>query len=429
MTSPRSRWPGGKAALLLGGALLAGYLLFVLVGVGLLQHNELFHLPKHPDLYGDVAANIAEGNGYRLRAEGCETMFREPGYILTVAAVYSIFGESPEAARAVNVLLLGAAAWLTFLLAVRVGVPKPGARLAGLLVLVFPSVVFSMLRVSPEILFSTLILATLLRMTTALQRPTTGNFALAGLLLALTALTRTIVLPFAPVFALLALYALRRSPGLRAALARCAAFCLVFGLVFGLWPLRNYLLSQHMVVTATVSGDALFQGMYTSKLAGSGLPYHHILQEATREQRRVLEREDIPYWGDFYQFHEKLEDELRHSAAFKAEVLKEYRQDPMLFVNSVCRHVWAFWFKGRTSRSSLLVAAYMAPLLLAAGLGLRRVYRSPAIRPTLLFMLTTYLLHLPILAHSRHSVYMVPLLAVLAACNLAPGQQGRESRA
>jgi hypothetical protein len=101
----------------------------------------------------------------------------------------------------------------------------------------------------------------------------------------------------------------------------------------------------------------------------------------------------------------------------------------MLFVNSVCRHVWAFWFKGRTSRSSLLVAAYMAPLLLAAGLGLRRVYRSPAIRPTLLFMLTTYLLHLPILAHSRHSVYMVPLLAVLAACNLAPGQQGRESRA
>src|SRR5208283_2704643 len=57
------------------------------------------------DGYDLIAANLAQGNGYRWAANMAKTMIREPGYPLFLAAVFKVGGNSIEAARWANWIL------------------------------------------------------------------------------------------------------------------------------------------------------------------------------------------------------------------------------------------------------------------------------------------------------------------------------------
>src|ERR1700733_9840605 len=54
------------------------------------------------DGYDLIANNLANGDGYRWDANMAETMIREPGYPLFLAAVFKVAGYSLDAARFAN---------------------------------------------------------------------------------------------------------------------------------------------------------------------------------------------------------------------------------------------------------------------------------------------------------------------------------------
>src|SRR6187455_673041 len=64
-----------------------------------------YNISKMPDNYPEIANNLLNGNGYRVRPDTAETMIRPPVNIFLLAAVFSVFGESLAAVQVINVFL------------------------------------------------------------------------------------------------------------------------------------------------------------------------------------------------------------------------------------------------------------------------------------------------------------------------------------
>src|SRR5579863_5716909 len=76
------------------------------IGMPILQHYAAYRYSLGlADGYDLMATNLANGNGYRWRADMGSTMIREPGYPLLLAAAFKIAGYSIKAARLLNLLL------------------------------------------------------------------------------------------------------------------------------------------------------------------------------------------------------------------------------------------------------------------------------------------------------------------------------------
>ena len=343
--------------------ILLGYLVAVAWAVPYITGGEMYHFVKYPDGYGEVAASVARHEGYRFAADAGESMFREPAYILAVAGIFSLFGESPAAARLFNVLLVGLSAYLVWFLSRFLGASRHAAILATLVFLVFPHIVFSALRVSPEIFYMTLLLVFVTLFLLGLERRKAYLFALAGVAFGLSVLTRSLVLLLLPLILGWAGWMLWRRVSLKRATVLLGAFVLAFLLVYTPWPLRNLALSGTLVLTATVAGDNVFQSMYVSKHPEPGRDYDEVLVDATKQQKEILAEEGIPFTisSGFFQYHVLPQDEVRHS-----DVLKKYA-------------IKAYMKSGYKSSRSGPLSGYLVFLLLFCG--------------------GFYLAHLPFLAH------------------------------
>ena len=414
--SHTTRW-----TLALFGMILLGYLVAVTWAVPYITSGEMYHFEKYPDGYGEVAASVARHEGYRFAADAGESMFREPAYILAVAGIFSLFGESPAAARLFNVLLLGLSAYLVWFLSRFLGASRHAAILATLVFLVFPHIVFSALRVSPEIFYVTLLLAFVTLFLLGLERRKAYLFALAGVAFGLSVLTRSLVVLFLPLILGWASWMLWRRVSLKRATVLLGAFVLAFLLVYTPWPLRNLALSGTLVLTATVAGDNVFQSMYVSKHPEPGRDYDEVMEDATKQQMEILAEEDIPFTtsSGFFQYHVLPQDEVRHSDVLKKYAIKAYINEPKLMLKTMARNLYSFWIQGRKASSTRLNSLIIIPLLVVSLWKIYKFSRSGPLSGYLVFLLLFcggfYLAHLPFLAHSRHCVPLIPFLLVFAA--------------
>lgn len=211
--------------------------------------------------YDMLARSLIAGNGYRWYAradveilqpyleayygftlpvdqvpvEGYRTVFRAPGYPFFLAGVYSASGLTQRfaAARLIQALMGACLAPLTALLALRLGLVRRTALLAGGIVAVYPILVFYPLALASENLFIVLLLAGMILLLEAIERGRTATTVGAGLLLGLATLTRSTLIVFLPMGAL----ALLRGVGPRKAIV----FSLVACLTLVPWAVRNSL--------------------------------------------------------------------------------------------------------------------------------------------------------------------------------------------
>lgn len=132
----------GQAALARPALVLAGLvvLAFVLrVGFMVATHT-LNAAPQEDELdYHHLAQNLLAGHGYSL--DGVPVVNRAPAYPFFLALVYTIFGESPTAARLVQAVLLALAVPLIYLIGRRGWGPGVGLGAAALFA-VYPFSVF-----------------------------------------------------------------------------------------------------------------------------------------------------------------------------------------------------------------------------------------------------------------------------------------------
>jgi len=408
--------------LILFAALLANAAI-VLVGLPEVRSRlALTYSMDFGDLYDLIAKNLDQGNGYRVDPAMGNTMLREPGYPLLLAAVFKLGGYGIQQARVTCVLLAFGAGLILLRLTRRITGDAMTALAATLLFLLYPGTLVAEARAGIEIPSIFTVLLFVLVLYGAVEKGCLWRYWAAGLLLGLAVLVRSEVLLFPLLLLVYLLLGARGWVEGRKVVERIAVLALGAVVVISPWITRNYVLVHEFVPTATVAGVAAQEGLYTCENAAPAEPFLVGQTRAGFERAELATRLGKPFIGPYYQLFYTPHDEVAFNHALLNQVSTEYRSHPALLARCAAKNLFFnFWFLGKTRRSVLLNVIVQAPLLgLAIGgaavLRKRGLLRKAGI--VLLYILYIPTVHAPIIAHARHSILIVPFLAILAAASL-----------
>jgi 4-amino-4-deoxy-L-arabinose transferase-like glycosyltransferase len=370
------------------------------------------------DGYDLLAKNLADGNGYRWRTDMAETMIREPGYPLLLAAAFKIAGCSIEAARLLNLLLtVGIAVMLMALARKMTGDPRVPV-IAALLFLLHPGTLIAEARGGVEMLFIFVGFVFMLALHWAVEKGGLWRYLFAGLVFGLVVQVRSTPIAF-PV--LLLLYVLFTATGARERLTaafRVAILVVGMGLVMVPWVVRNYRLVHEFVPVATLGGVGLQEGLYMCRNVSFGDDLYPVGQAAGRIRGELARKlgmrfEGAEYLQTFYDAH----DETAFNRILYETAGREYVRDPGLLVGCVGKNLFNLWFLGKTWDITKLNMLVQAPLLALVFYGIRIVWRRGDLRK--MGILLTYvgsiaMTHLLVVAEARYSIPVLAFLAIPA---------------
>ncbi len=402
---------------LIGGALVLSALAF-LVALPLLAKAGAAHYGLgFSDDYDLIAASLAAGQGYRLAADLGETMIREPGYPLLLAGVFKALASGIEGARLANLLLAGAAALVLWRLALRITGARVPSVVAVAIFLLHPGTLVAEARGGVEMFFAFGALVFMLLLLRALEAERGARYLLAGIALGALVLIRSTPLLFPLV---LVPYLVWSAPegARRRRLAQGALLVAGMALALSPWVARNYAVSGEFVPTGTVLGVAAQEGQYTCERISFGGGHQALQREAAEERNRIASQLGLRFKRDFYQYFYTPAGEIAFNRALLARSLERYREHPALLARCAAQNVLHFWFLGKDSFATGINVLVQLPLIVLALAGLlrvRRARRGSATSAVVLFMAYVVAVHLPIMAHARHAIPLVPFLAIFAA--------------
>ncbi|MBU1699216.1 MAG: glycosyltransferase family 39 protein [Candidatus Eisenbacteria bacterium] len=380
------------------------------------------NIDTFPDHYEKLAMNLAEGNGYRFYAETSATMGRTPGYPLILALVFLLTGKSLFAAKLINLLFAVATAYMIRILVRGFSHSKLVMYLTPLFFLLHPATLLAETRGGPEIVLAFSITLSLNLLYHAIRTGRGRDHFLTGLALGVSTLIKSTTLLFP--FAWLVFSPLFRKAGLKRACRGALLMILGLSAVLSPWIIRNARVSGKFVPTMTVVGMSASQGLAICKNAvllkpwtegnytGRGMneAAYAGLQEAAKLGYKCKGR----YFIFFYSTH----DEIEFNAHLLDQVIDEYKRSPLLLLKCLWVNLFNFWFAGVTILATLINMLIQTPLMVFAAIGAVRYIksaRSELVMPLVLFIGYYVAVHIPILAIARHSLPLIPILAVLAS--------------
>ena len=404
------------AALLLNAAIVL---------VGLPKVSRAFALTysmNFGDLYDLIARNLEQGNGYRVDPYMSLTMLREPAYPLFLAAVFKLGGYSIQTARVACVLLAFLAALMLQLLTRKITSDAMTALSAALLFLLYPGTLVAEARAGIEIPFIFTVLLFMLALYTAVEKGSLLRYWAAGLLLGVAVMVRSQILLF-PLLLLAYLVFTSKSTSERVKIAlRIAALGVGTMVVMSPWMIRNYRLVHKLVPSATVAGVAAQEGLYTCENASAGEPFLLAQTKAGFARAQFAKQLGMPFVGPYYQLFYSPQDEVAFNQALLRGVSTEYRNHPEVLARCTAKNLFFnFWFLGKRRQSTLLNVVVQAPLLGLALAGVVILWKRGLLRKTgilLLYIIYIPVVQAPIIAHARHSMFIVPFLTILGAVSL-----------
>jgi 4-amino-4-deoxy-L-arabinose transferase-like glycosyltransferase len=348
------------------------------------------------------------------------TMLREPAYPLFLAAVFKLGAYSIQTARVACVVLAFGAALALLQLTTKITGDAVTALCAALLYLLYPGTLVAEARAGIEIPFILAVILFMLALYGAVEKGTLLRYWAAGLLLGVAVMVRSQVLLF-PLLLLvyLVVFASKTtSERLKTAL-RMTVLGLGTLLVMSPWIIRNYRLVHKIIPSATVAGVAAQEGLYTCEYASDGEPFFQAQTEAGLARAQYAKQLGMPFVGPYYQLFYSPQDEVAFNQALLRGVSAEYRSHPELLARCAGKNLFFnFWFLGRRPQSMLLNLILQAPLLGFAVAGVVILWRRgllPTIGLVLLYIFYIPAVQAPIIAHARHSMLILPFLAMLAA--------------
>jgi 4-amino-4-deoxy-L-arabinose transferase-like glycosyltransferase len=369
------------------------------------------------DDYDKLALNLAEGNGYRFYPDTAETLMREPGYPLFLAAVFKISGYSLQAARFANLVMAFGIAWLIAQLARRVSSSDVATLSAPLLFLFHPGIVVAIVRGSVEILFILLLIIFMVLLYRAMESGDRKQYFLAGGVLGLGILVRSTILLF-PVF--LAGYALFVYRGKRRnwkTIANIGILVLAMVMVMMPWVVRNYLVVNQFIPTASVQGVAAHAGQYICKNLSFENGFQILDDDAARERAKLASSLGYPFRDGYYQYFYSSKDEVAFNKFLLRKVVNEYFESPKLFLKCTTANLFNFWFAGKTWRVTglnvIVQLPYLALFIVGACLAIRSG-RGAIVFPMILIIIYLISVHSPIHAQARYSIPLVPFMSIFA---------------
>ena len=419
------------------------YLTFTLLIVGLLVNTAIVLvvlpgtggvIPDAPghvayslqfgDLYDFIAKNLAQGYGYRVEPYMGDTILREPGYPLLIAAMYKIGGNGNQVPRLACILLAFGAALILLRLTRKITGDRAIALIAALLFLLYPGTLVAEARAGNDIPCVFTMLLFMAALYWAVEKENPWLYGIAGLLLGGAALVRSEVMLF-PLFPLA--YFLFTSKGWG---ARCKVVLRMAALAIGTlvamspWIIRNYLLVHEFVATDTLGGVAEQEGLYTCEHLSQYDGFYAAQRAAGLERAKVARQLGLQFEGSYYyQFFYTPQDEVKFNHALQNHVVAEYRSHPEVLVGCSAENLfYKFWFLGKTPQATQVNMLVQLPLLVMAFGGVIVLYALELLRKAAIFLLYIVyvpIIHAPVIAHARHSMLVFAFLAVPAAVFLA----------
>lgn len=352
---------------------------------------------RYPDEkeYLTLARNLANSGHYTLDG-ATPTAYRPPAYPLLLAVGMKL-GLSTTALRAVNASSLLACMALLYLLLRRTSVVQ--ARIAVLLVMAYPVLLYTASTFYPQIPAAALFLSALVLLF-AVDSPGLGRLFAAGVLLGLTVLMVP-TFGFALVFtaAFFALQPLQRKIRPRAILILCGA-----GLVLAPWITRNALVFGRFIPISANNGINLLLGNSEHTTANSGTTTDISRYESAA---RLLSEIDA---NDYY-----TKAAMKYIREHPADTLKLYAGKVLNYFN----YQNQLLIQAEQSKSRTLLMLFSYGLLL--GLAVLRLGLTSRHPFSLLekYIVWLYLLNAPVSAifftRIRFRLPMDILLTVLAA--------------
>lgn len=209
--------------------------------------------------YQQLATSLARGGGFAFEA-GEPTSIRPPLYPAFVALIWRIIGtESLTPIRSAQVALSLVSVGLLYLIGRELFDHDTAVRAAVAFAL-YPPFVFFGVVVLTEVLFLSLLLATMYGCVRLLTRAQSSIALATGASLGLAALTRSIMWPF-PLL-LIPFMACAMAGPMRTRAKACAALLLGFVLVIAPWTIRNTRLQHTFTVVDSMGGLNLLMGNY-----------------------------------------------------------------------------------------------------------------------------------------------------------------------
>ncbi len=369
------------------------------------------------DDYEKLAMNLVEGNGYRFYPDMAETLMREPGYPLLLAAVFKLFGYNIEGARLVNLLLTFGTAWLVLWLVRKFSRSDVAAFAAVSLFFFHPGIVIAEARGSVEMLFTFLLVLFVALLYRAVESGKRTDYILAGGLLGLAVLVRSTPVLF-PVFLLgYAFFVAKNWRERRERFVNVGLLALTMFAVMTPWIVRNYTLVNEFVPTASVQGVSAHAGQYICKNISFDNGFHKLDLAGSRERAKLAEQLGYKFKDDYYQYFYSSADEVAFNKSLWRRVVNEYREEPSLFIKCTTANLVNFWFAGKSWRVTWINVIVQLPYLVLAIMGaffVIRRGRGASILPLILLLVYVVSVHAPIAAQARYSIPLVPFLAILA---------------
>jgi len=237
------------------GALIALFALFTALRAGAI----LLGVQPSSDAawYYSRADMLARSLGY-LGDHGEPTAYWPPGWPLALSHAFSLLGTSTLTVGLFNLACAVLAAWLTYDLARRLFSSELGARLALLLLAVYPNSILYVPLALTEVFYTTLLLAGCWLL---IARKGAGRLAIAGFVFGVATLVKAQTLVVVPLVCLIGLLRddqiLRRTPGV---IARGAFIIACAALIVAPWTVRNHAEMGAWIPVSTNGGITLLTG-------------------------------------------------------------------------------------------------------------------------------------------------------------------------
>lgn len=366
--------------------------------------------------YQEIAVNLTDGRGFALGER--LTSWRPPLYPFLMSMLYRVTGTTdPVSVRAVQAVLSLGIVLLVYLIARTVFGTRTG-RVAAAVAAFYPSLLFYNNHVLTEVLFIFLCLLTAYALVAYLARPRALVILGAGLALGLAVLTREILWPTVVLMSALMAF------GTRLPWRRWAwhSALLVAGLLVVTvpWVVRNTLVQGTFTLIATNGGMVFLAGNYENT------PWDHPWQANALPPELKVRR----------LFPETLSEGVTQKLATRRAIafIREHpwrtaRMNVIRVANlwGLERELTGVFAKGTygamgavrlVATTAIINAAYlfvvlMGLLVLCFALQARGPWLAWHLYTAVLIVFTT-LVHMPVSAHPRYHLPLVPLLAMYA---------------
>jgi 4-amino-4-deoxy-L-arabinose transferase-like glycosyltransferase len=374
------------------------------------------------DGYDLIADNLARGSGYRWTANMSETMLREPGYPLFLAAIFKAAGYHIEAVRWANWLLTIGIAFMIMRLTRMVTGDGITALIASLLFLFHPGTLIAEARGGVEVFFVFAALVFMLALYRAVEKGNPWRYLVAGLGLGAVLQVRSTPLVFP---ALLLFYLGLTAKGARERLRvvlNVGILLLGTAMVMTPWTIRNYLLVHELVPFTTLKGVALQEGQSTCQNLSFGGDFYAAGKRAGIERGELASKLGLRFEGaQYFQVFYDARDEWTFSNVLFQKAEAEYIKRPGLLAACVGKNLFNFWFLGKTWQITELNMLIQVPMLLLALSGLCLLWKRDLLGKMgmiLMFILSIVAVHLPLVAEARYSIPVFAFLTIPASVSI-----------